>query len=123
MIGAKLSASDAYLHFCVFEVGVKPLLRWSGCETQLQWSEANAAPRILIRRRLTLLLERLHFVVCRVCYWAIMLSLAMPRPCDEGFCLAGCRVLKDSRSGVERLRILSGRESESAVALACLWYL
>ncbi|OWM76971.1 hypothetical protein CDL15_Pgr011696 [Punica granatum] len=47
----------------------------------------------------------------------------MPPPCDKGFYFAGCLVLRDSSSGVERLRILSGRESESAVALACLWYL
>ncbi|OWM73925.1 hypothetical protein CDL15_Pgr008075 [Punica granatum] len=33
---------------------------------------------------------------------------------------AGCHVLKDSSSRVERLNILSGRESESVVVLACL---
>ncbi|OWM76856.1 hypothetical protein CDL15_Pgr015115 [Punica granatum] len=42
----------------------------------------------------------------------------MPPPCDEGFCFAGCLVLRDSSSGVERLRILSGRELESAVVIA-----
>ncbi|OWM87891.1 hypothetical protein CDL15_Pgr008338 [Punica granatum] len=42
----------------------------------------------------------------------------MPLPYNEGFCFAGCRVLRDSSSRVERLRIPSGRESESAVVLA-----
>ncbi|OWM89008.1 hypothetical protein CDL15_Pgr027014 [Punica granatum] len=41
----------------------------------------------------------------------------MPRPCGEGFCFASCSMLKDWSSGVERLRIPSGRESESAVVL------
>ncbi|OWM66791.1 hypothetical protein CDL15_Pgr008303 [Punica granatum] len=44
----------------------------------------------------------------------------LPRRCDEGFCFARCRVLKDSSSRVERLRIPSGQESESAVVLAML---
>ncbi|PKI66330.1 hypothetical protein CRG98_013292 [Punica granatum] len=65
-----------------------------------------------------LLLERLHFVRCRICCWVIVLSLAMPRLYDEGFCFAGCCMLKDSSSRVECLRIPSGWESESAVVLA-----
>ncbi|PKI62264.1 hypothetical protein CRG98_017344 [Punica granatum] len=47
-----------------------------------------------------LLLERLNFVGCRICYWAIVLLLAMSRRCDEGFYFAGCCVLKDSSSGI-----------------------
>ncbi|OWM75368.1 hypothetical protein CDL15_Pgr021084 [Punica granatum] len=70
-----------------------------GCETRMQW-------------------KRLHFVGCRVCYWAIVLLLAKPQPYDEGFCFAGCSMLKDSSSKVERLRIPSGKKSESAVVLA-----
>ncbi|OWM82746.1 hypothetical protein CDL15_Pgr008627 [Punica granatum] len=65
-----------------------------------------------------LLLERLNFVGCRICYWAIVLLLAMSRRCDEGFYFAGCCVLKDSSSGVKRLCIPSGRESEFVVVLA-----
>ncbi|OWM64670.1 hypothetical protein CDL15_Pgr013828 [Punica granatum] len=42
----------------------------------------------------------------------------MPLPCNEGFCFVGCRVMRDSSSGVERLRIPSGRKLESAVVLA-----
>ncbi|OWM86322.1 hypothetical protein CDL15_Pgr020630 [Punica granatum] len=42
----------------------------------------------------------------------------LPRRCDEGFFFAGCRVLKDPSSKVERLRIPSGRESEPAIILA-----
>ncbi|OWM77810.1 hypothetical protein CDL15_Pgr004504 [Punica granatum] len=41
----------------------------------------------------------------------------MPPPRDEGFCFAGCLVLRDSSSGVERLLIPSGWESESAAVL------
>ncbi|PKI61890.1 hypothetical protein CRG98_017719 [Punica granatum] len=67
--------------------------------------------------RCTALLRR-----CRIWCWAIVLSLAMPRLCDDGFCFAGCCMLKDSSSGMGCLRISSGRESESAVVLA-MWYL
>ncbi|PKI37485.1 hypothetical protein CRG98_042147 [Punica granatum] len=42
----------------------------------------------------------------------------MPLPCDEGFCFAGRRVLRDSSFEVDRLCIPSGRESESAIILA-----
>ncbi|OWM90070.1 hypothetical protein CDL15_Pgr000857 [Punica granatum] len=39
----------------------------------------------------------------------------MLRSCDEGFCFAGCCMLKDMSSGMEHLRIPSGWESESAI--------
>ncbi|PKI67001.1 hypothetical protein CRG98_012609 [Punica granatum] len=39
---------------------------------------------------------------CPACFatWAIVLSLAKSRPCDVGFCFAGCRAMRDSSSGV-----------------------
>ncbi|OWM76632.1 hypothetical protein CDL15_Pgr009197 [Punica granatum] len=77
----------------------------------MQWSGADAAPRILIRRKLTLLLDRLCFAEGWLCCWAIVVLLTVSWPCDEAFYFAGWRVLRDSSSGVERLHIPSDWES------------
>ncbi|PKI70799.1 hypothetical protein CRG98_008794 [Punica granatum] len=50
--------------------------------------------------------------------WPLCFSWRCPSAAMRDFVFAGCRVLKDSNSGVERLRIPSDRESESAVVLA-----
>ncbi|PKI77727.1 hypothetical protein CRG98_001851 [Punica granatum] len=54
---------------------------------------------------------------CRLCRRGDCSSLGMSQSCDEGLCFEGCRVLRDSSSRVERLRIPSGQESESAALM------
>ncbi|PKI61957.1 hypothetical protein CRG98_017683 [Punica granatum] len=88
--------SSEYWRCCRDEVALSVLCPWDGGVFDLP--DAGIAAGAVAR----------YSAGCRLCRRGDCCSLGISRSCDEEFYFAGCRVLEDSSSRVERLRIPSG---------------